>query len=216
MKIAVLADDNTRKEWESKGVSRGVEVEWPGSMRVLTACHADAYFDLQFENDPERTGKLLMRADKPVFVNAVMDTTVGIGHPFIRINAWPGFLNRSITELAAGHQDQEKQAAELMSSLGWACQFVPDIPGMLSARIIGAIINEAYFAWGEGISSKKEIDIAMKLGTNYPMGPFEWCEKIGLRRVYDLLFRLSRMDERYDIAPALLAEAMAPAAAPGE
>ena len=44
------------------------------------------------------------------------------------------------------------------------------------------IINEAYFTWEAGTSTKEEIDIAMKLGTGYPYGPFEWGEKIGLSR----------------------------------
>jgi 3-hydroxyacyl-CoA dehydrogenase len=65
------------------------------------------------------------------------------------------------------------------------------------------IINEAYFALGEDVSSKDEIDLAMKLGTNYPYGPFEWCKKIGLKKVYSLLEKLSDTDSRYSIAPAM-------------
>jgi 3-hydroxybutyryl-CoA dehydrogenase len=68
------------------------------------------------------------------------------------------------------------------------------------------IINEAWFAWGEKISSKQDIDTAMKLGTNYPMGPFEWGEKIGLHRVCHLLSELSLESGRYNIAPSLLIE----------
>ena len=41
------------------------------------------------------------------------------------------------------------------------------------------IINEAFLALQEGVSTKEEINTAMKLGTNYPLGPFEWVEKIG-------------------------------------
>jgi 3-hydroxybutyryl-CoA dehydrogenase len=37
----------------------------------------------------------------------------------------------------------------------------------------------------------------MKLGTNYPLGPFEWCNKIGLPRIYLLLNTLSQTDNRY-------------------
>ena len=59
--------------------------------------------------------------------------------------------------------------------------FVKDEPGFVSARIVAMMINEAYFTWEAGTSTKEEIDIAMKLGTGYPYGPFEWGEKIGLR-----------------------------------
>lgn len=68
------------------------------------------------------------------------------------------------------------------------------------------IINEAYFGLGDGISSKQEMDIAMKLGTNYPFGPFEWSEKIGLGRIHALLSKLSETSTRYQIAPALTKE----------
>ncbi len=58
-----------------------------------------------------------------------------------------------------------------------------DEPGFVSARIVSMIINEAYFTLEAGTSTKEEIDIAMKLGTGYPFGPFEWGEMIGLSRI---------------------------------
>ena len=70
-------------------------------------------------------------------------------------------------------------------------------PGFISARIIAMIINEAYYALDEKVSSKTDIDIAMKLGTNYPYGPFEWCNIIGVQQVYQLLAKLSLTDERF-------------------
>ncbi len=44
----------------------------------------------------------------------------------------------------------------------------------------------------------------MKLGTNYPFGPFEWSEIIGLRKIHDLLMALSETDKRYTPAPLLI------------
>ena len=81
--------------------------------------------------------------------------------------------------------------------------FVKDEPGLVAARVISMIINEAFFALGENVSSKEEIDLAMKLGTNYPKGPFEWAEKIGMDNIYSLLKKLSEKEERYVPAPAL-------------
>ena len=68
------------------------------------------------------------------------------------------------------------------------------------------IINEAYFALGEGVSSKEEIDTAMKLGTNYPMGPFEWGINIGLKNVSGLLSALAEINPRYTPAELLKQE----------
>jgi 3-hydroxybutyryl-CoA dehydrogenase len=79
---------------------------------------------------------------------------------------------------------------------------------MIAARVISMIINEAYFALGDKISTKEQIDIAMKLGTNYPYGPFEWSEKIGLQKIYALLKKLREKERRYDIAPLLDEEIM--------
>jgi 3-hydroxybutyryl-CoA dehydrogenase len=57
---------------------------------------------------------------------------------------------------------------------------------------------------GDEVSTKAAIDIAMKLGTNYPYGPFEWAEKIGLKNIFSLLQKLSLQDKRYQPAPALV------------
>jgi len=78
----------------------------------------------------------------------------------------------------------------------------------VTPRVISMIINEAYFALDEGISSKEEIDTAMKLGTNYPYGPFEWSEKIGLKKIYDLLIALTTTNSRYKPAPRLEQEVL--------
>ena len=57
------------------------------------------------------------------------------------------------------------------------------------------------------VSSKEEIDIAMKLGTNYPYGPFEWSQKIGLKNIYNLLRILEKEESRYKAADLLRDEA---------
>ena len=69
------------------------------------------------------------------------------------------------------------------------------------------IINEAYYTLQDKISTKAEIDIAMKLGTNYPHGPFEWSSLIGLKNIYELLTVLSKTDTRYTASDLLMKEA---------
>lgn len=58
------------------------------------------------------------------------------------------------------------------------------------ARILCAILNEAELALREGVASASDIDIAMKLGTNYPHGPLEWTDRIGREEVCGMLSRL--------------------------
>jgi 3-hydroxybutyryl-CoA dehydrogenase len=73
----------------------------------------------------------------------------------------------------------------------------------VSARVISTIINEAFLTVEENVSVEKEIDTAMKLGTNYPYGPFEWGEKIGLDKVVSLLEVLEKEQNRYKPCPLL-------------
>lgn len=72
-------------------------------------------------------------------------------------------------------------------------------------RSIAMIINEAYFALGEKLASAEAIDLAMKNGVNYPLGPVEWGEKIGLHYVAQLLEELNTVtrDERYRLSTEL-------------
>lgn len=76
---------------------------------------------------------------------------------------------------------------------------------MVSARVVCMIINEAAFVLGEGTAEAAAVDNAMRLGTNYPEGPFAWADKIGLDNVFELLEALLTQtgDSRYKIAPAL-------------
>jgi 3-hydroxybutyryl-CoA dehydrogenase len=85
--------------------------------------------------------------------------------------------------------------------------WVDDQPGFISARVIVMIINEAFLALGEGVSSKNDINTAMKLGTNYPYGPFEWAEKIGIKNIITLLKKMSATNPAYTPA-RLLTEAV--------
>jgi 3-hydroxybutyryl-CoA dehydrogenase len=203
MKIAVLANDVLRKEFAARPIPDSVELVMVDSLaELLLQEDADAYFDCAFAPGSERVGLLRELLPKPVFINSVVSTLDEIDSPFIRINAWPTFLKRDICELAA-RVDQRMMATRILDQLQWSYQFTPDVPGMVSARIIAMIINEAYYTFEEGVSSRQEIDIAMKLGTNYPFGPFEWAEKIGLDNIYGLLVRLRETNNRYAISPCL-------------
>ena len=81
--------------------------------------------------------------------------------------------------------------------IGKKVEWVEDVPGMVSARVLAMIINEASMAEQEAVSDVSSIDIAMKLGTNYPYGPFEWGARIGMHKIETLLQKLSLTDVRY-------------------
>ena len=66
-------------------------------------------------------------------------------------------------------------------------------------RILSTIINEAYFAKEEQLATDDDIDKAMRFGVNYPLGPFEWAQHIGLEKVAMVLLELYQAtgDQRY-------------------
>lgn len=203
MIVAILADDEIKAEIIDKGYSGAVEIIWADSVQSLRIIEADAYFDLKFESDKERIVKLKFVLPKPLFVNAVIQTGKELPEGFMRINAWPTMMKRKIIEISAVDNSNVQKVENLFDKMGWEYQEVPDVAGMITPRIISMIINEAWFSVAENISTREEIDIAMKLGTNYPYGPFEWGEKIGVNRIHDLLAELQKTDKRYSIAPGL-------------
>jgi 3-hydroxybutyryl-CoA dehydrogenase len=207
MTVAILADELLKQELLAKKLPEAITVVWADSVRSLTIADADVYVDLLFEPDVERTQHLKRLLPKPVIVHSVSYTTKKIGADFIRINAWPGMLQRPVIEVALPSTVNEAIVKDIFGQLQWDYVLAPDIAGMITARVLATIINEAYYTLGAQVSTRAEIDIAMKLGTGYPYGPFEWSEKIGLKRIYELLIELSKVDERYTPAPLLKEEA---------
>jgi len=212
MKIVYCANEATSRELLSHELPPGghwVQVHAIDQFRQ----HRDADLFLDLENDDPGLPDYKAISPTIVLVNAVTTTlqSSGASTNVCRINAWPGMLIKPILEIATTEQHSRAALEHTLTALQWKYSIVPDIAGFVSARIISMIINEAYFALGEGVSGKENIDIAMKTGTNYPYGPFEWAKKIGLRRVHQLLFQMQKENDRYSIAPALLKELEQPA-----
>jgi 3-hydroxybutyryl-CoA dehydrogenase len=72
-------------------------------------------------------------------------------------------------------------------------------------RVISMIVNEAYFALEENLATATDIDLAMKNGVNYPIGPVEWGQKIGVKHIVDLLSEYLEItgEARYRISKEL-------------
>jgi 3-hydroxybutyryl-CoA dehydrogenase len=63
---------------------------------------------------------------------------------------------------------------------GFACSPLDDVAGLVVLRLIAMLVNEAADAVAYGICSVDAIDVAMRFGVNYPRGPMEWSEQVGL------------------------------------
>lgn len=208
MRLVVLANEELKEELLSAGINDNCKIDWITSPNELSSHKdADAVIDLLFEQNGYDVSYLKNFLPKPVFVNSVNKPLSEIGLPFIRINAWPGFLKRNIAEVCCNDDAGKNEAEKVLELLNRKAEWVPDVKGFISPRVVSMIINEAYFALDENVSSKEEIDIAMKLGTNYPYGPFEWTKKIGLKNIVGLLTELSKTEKRYQPSTLLIKEA---------
>lgn len=204
MIIAAITENHTEKDLVA--LFPGADLEWVRLKHIPSPGEypeAEAWLDLEFTNEPVRGEQLSRLLPALVIVNAVIPTLREIGRPFVRLNAWPGFAGRKVHEVVAPDEPTGRAITEWYGRTNCTCRLVPDTPGMIAPRILAAIINEAWYTWEEEVSSKEAIDTAMKLGTNYPMGPFEWGDLIGLNRITELLWTLSRTDPRYTPVRAL-------------
>ena len=113
-----------------------------------------------------------------------------------------------LVELTAGEfaSQAARQAAEdHFRALGLHVEWVGDAPGLVLGRIVCQLVNEAAFALQKGVADAEGIDTAMQLGFNYPRGPLQWGDAIGLDHVLSLLDALREElgEERYRAAPLL-------------
>ncbi len=196
MRVVILTDDNLREELLANSNAVPGNMIWIDTvLQFQDHLEADVWIDLLFEKAHISVLKNFL--PKTIIINSVVDTLGETDPSFIRINAWPTFLRSGIIEAAALLSEKKDTIERIFSLFNKKIQWLPDEPGFVTPRVICMIINEAFISLKEGVSSENEIDIAMKLGTNYPYGPFEWAQKIGIDKIKSLLKKLSIHHERY-------------------
>lgn len=207
MQIVVCCTEAQQEELTNAGVAEAAQVVWVfEKVDLLHYNTADVVVDLLYENNTVNNG-LLRQLPGTKIINSVVDTLTETAPHFVRINGWPTFLKAPIIEAACGHEDLKKLTETAFAHFRKTVEWLPDEPGFVVPRVVSMIVNEAYFALEEGVSTRDEIDVAMQLGTAYPYGPFAWSEKIGLQNIAALLKKLSVQQPRYTPAPLLLQHA---------
>jgi 3-hydroxybutyryl-CoA dehydrogenase len=205
MVIAVVANEETKQDWLKQGVQSGANVVWLDNPAPVA--NASIYIDLLFDLVENRVQEW-QHTPSPILINNVVKCTPLLPENFIRFNGWPVFLQSPIMEAAAVETHLQETATLALAAFNKQVDWVADISGFIAARVVAMIINEAYYTLEEGISGKAEIDTAMKLGTNYPYGPFEWSQKIGLKNICALLESLAKDQPRYTPSALLKKEAL--------
>jgi 3-hydroxybutyryl-CoA dehydrogenase len=93
---------------------------------------------------------------------------------------------------------------EVSRAMGKETVLVRESPGFITTRVNASIGNEAFYMLMEGVASPRDIDKALKLGLNHPMGPFELVDLVGLDTRLSILEYLHRsMGEKYRPCPLL-------------
>lgn len=175
---------------------------------------SDVVFDFLIETKPA-SFSIYASTRLTVFVNTCMVSLAeltGKHQNFqctpIGFNGFPTLFNRNCLEVAVLDPQDIPQLEKICNALQTEFELVDDRVGLVTPRVLCMIINEAFYTVEEGTATREDIDLAMKLGTNYPYGPFEWCERIGLPNVYQLLQALydDTKDQRYKISPLMKKE----------
>ncbi|GAB2865719.1 3-hydroxyacyl-CoA dehydrogenase [Streptomyces deserti] len=95
------------------------------------------------------------------------------------------------------------EATGLFQALGKKVSVIGDVPGMIVARTVARIVDLAHDAVAKGVATEEDVDTAMRLGVNYPLGPFEWSRRLGRDWAYALLDELHLRDPCGRYAPSL-------------
>jgi len=210
MNIAVLGSGPKLTSWMRKANAALTYVQ-------DTKSHAnyEVFIDLDFDENPHRITEYATNKDTVFLLNTCLITLesalfqAGLTYneqKLLGINAFPLMAERELLEVTTPFGFMP--SGDVFAFLGYQPEYVNSRVGFITPRIICMIINEAYFTVQEGTASKKDIDTAMKLGTNYPKGPFEFCSEFGIKQVYLLLEALYQdtHDERYKICSLLKTE----------
>lgn len=132
-------------------------------------------------------------------------TAIERGSEWITFDLALDWREVSAVGLAAARTPMLSRAMGLFQSLGKRVVPIGDGAGLLCARTICMLINEAFDTLGKGIAGAQEIDTAMQKGLNFPGGPFQWADHIGLPYVLKVLENMqsSTGDPRFRPSPLL-------------
>ncbi|OEK03152.1 3-hydroxyacyl-CoA dehydrogenase [Roseivirga sp. 4D4] len=213
MKILVIGTEGDFAEFEKKfGATNDLTLDTNYQFHSSFPAF-DAIFDFFVGDEPELFSNYQESEGLTLFINSPKISLAELSYfqekessnTVFGFNGLPTFIDREILEVSLLNQDNLQELRDICKGIGTDLEIVDDRVGMVTPRIVSMIINEAFYTVQEGTATKEDIDQGMKLGTNYPYGPFEWCNVIGVRNIYELLEALyeDTKEERYKICPLL-------------
>jgi len=184
----------------------------PGPMLPLVEALAASNIDVRQGADDD--AEMWLELDGVVAValtegrSATERMAVDATKPLVLIDLVRDFAATPRVGLAPADQTTSEQrdlAVGLFQALGKSVSVIDDVPGMLVMRTVCMLANEAADAVNQGVCDAASVDTAMCKGVNYPLGPLEWADQIGLARVVGFLGNLhaSYGEDRYRVSPLL-------------
>jgi 3-hydroxybutyryl-CoA dehydrogenase len=192
---------------------------------IETTTRLEDFHDVDFvieavvENEPDKI-EVFQKLDKicrPEVIFASNTSSISITRMGARTSRAPRFIGMHfmnpvpvmrLIEIIRGlatSQETFEQTKALAERLGKSTLAAEDYPGFIVNRILLPMINEAIYTLYEGVGGIEDIDTAMKLGTNQPMGPLELADLVGLDTSLAILEVMHRTfgDDKYRPCPLL-------------
>jgi 3-hydroxybutyryl-CoA dehydrogenase len=139
---------------------------------------------------------------------AKLGQATGRAERFVGLHFFNPVPVMGLVEVVRGRETDDATVAaavELAKRLGKTPVVVKDSPGFVVNRLLCPMLNEAALVFGEGVASARDIDEAMKLGCNHPIGPLALCDLIGIDVVLAVMevFHRELKDPKYRPASVL-------------
>ncbi|MFO6494416.1 3-hydroxyacyl-CoA dehydrogenase [Hafnia alvei] len=153
-----------------------------------------------------------LRLDEVTFMlsNGKLSSQVAVETrtPVVQFDLSVNHQQASVIAISAASGNSTAQTAlviRFLQSLGKNVIVLPDYPALLTLRTVAMLCNEALDVVNKGIASAEDIDLAMRLGVNYPAGPLAWGNQLGWQHILTTLENLNHFyaDTRYRPAPLL-------------
>jgi 3-hydroxybutyryl-CoA dehydrogenase len=217
-RLAILGTSRLAQDWLALSNEKGIDASLVGDPAQLAPAVSLVIDTSAGGEDGKRN--ILQKLDNTLPPSTVILTSC-LGWSTTLMASWTkqpdrivGFAtfyplkDRKLIEVSAGMRTSGaalQQAQDYIKSLGKETVKVKDAAGLIFPRILSLIINEAARSLEEGVAQADEIDVAMRLGVNYPIGPLRWADQVGLDEVLTVLEGLQREtgDDRYRPAPLI-------------
>ncbi len=189
---------------------------------VLSVDDAVRDADLVIEAAPEDIGlklEIFRRLDERAKPGAILATNTsslsitemaaatGRAGDVVGMHFFNPVWRMKLLEVVRGIETSERAveiASEVGAKMGKECVTVRESPGFVTTRVNAMIGNEAFYMLQEGVASARDIDKALKLGLNHPMGPFELVDLVGLDVRLAILKHLHRtLGEKFRPCPLM-------------